>query len=589
MQVSVEYDDLSRLEEGEFLNDNLIGFYLRHLEHELEEENPDLASKTYFFNSYFYGSLTSLPKGQKTVNFDKVQSWTRKVDLFTKDYIIVPINESAHWYLAIICNLPALDRTPLDTDLTEPDNSDFVEKKVPENLIVNNSAPLSTDTTESFAELSLDNKGDSPPNEEQRRAVSMIEPEEEMLFDVAEKPESSISKYENRKITTASKKAKRKSVAPAVTHIDPSKPAIITFDSLGNPHGTVIRHLKQYLYEECKAKRGGMELDIGQIKGINARAIPLQRNFSDCGLYLLGYIQKCLQDGPKKFISKIIKREYNDDDWSSLEPSQFRTRMREHIQSLYQEQKSEQRGKAQDKAKTPASSPLGDQAKHQKPDVVNYGLQCPSNLPSPTRNDALKHARRIDEGADDSHNSPSNLSSPTRNDALKHARPIDESADDSHNMKRHKKTHNKAEHSEDRSSSPAKDSPSTIQEDPSLIVLGSQSQSQSQPFAASSQPLANSTFTRQPQLRNSLELPDEIEDSQPNEASLEIIDTRTEVKAPLIKAGTPDLTRRGTSSSPPSLAEERQEEGTKRRKKRRKSERDMPPAQHANEVIDVDV
>lgn len=38
----------------------------------------------------------------------RVQRWTSKVDLFSKRYIIVPINESLHWYLAIIYNPSAL-------------------------------------------------------------------------------------------------------------------------------------------------------------------------------------------------------------------------------------------------------------------------------------------------------------------------------------------------------------------------------------------------------------------------------------------------------------------------------------------------
>lgn len=33
----------------------------------------------------------------------RVKSWTKKVDLFEKDYLIIPINERAHWFLAIVC------------------------------------------------------------------------------------------------------------------------------------------------------------------------------------------------------------------------------------------------------------------------------------------------------------------------------------------------------------------------------------------------------------------------------------------------------------------------------------------------------
>lgn len=33
----------------------------------------------------------------------RVKTWTKHVNLFEKDFVIVPINENAHWFLAIIC------------------------------------------------------------------------------------------------------------------------------------------------------------------------------------------------------------------------------------------------------------------------------------------------------------------------------------------------------------------------------------------------------------------------------------------------------------------------------------------------------
>lgn len=39
----------------------------------------------------------------KRNGFDIVKSWTRKVNIFEKDFLIVPINEDLHWYVAVIC------------------------------------------------------------------------------------------------------------------------------------------------------------------------------------------------------------------------------------------------------------------------------------------------------------------------------------------------------------------------------------------------------------------------------------------------------------------------------------------------------
>lgn len=33
----------------------------------------------------------------------RVKNWTRNVNIFEKDFLIIPINKNAHWYLAIVC------------------------------------------------------------------------------------------------------------------------------------------------------------------------------------------------------------------------------------------------------------------------------------------------------------------------------------------------------------------------------------------------------------------------------------------------------------------------------------------------------
>lgn len=36
--------------------------------------------------------------------YNRVKRWVRDVDIFSKDYLIVPINQSAHWYIVLIQN-----------------------------------------------------------------------------------------------------------------------------------------------------------------------------------------------------------------------------------------------------------------------------------------------------------------------------------------------------------------------------------------------------------------------------------------------------------------------------------------------------
>lgn len=65
------------------------------------------------FNSFFYRRLSSAPipsaveqaverKIRKT-GYDLVRTWTRKSNIFEKDFIVIPICENLHWFLAIIC------------------------------------------------------------------------------------------------------------------------------------------------------------------------------------------------------------------------------------------------------------------------------------------------------------------------------------------------------------------------------------------------------------------------------------------------------------------------------------------------------
>ncbi|KAF8908964.1 hypothetical protein CPB84DRAFT_1843311 [Gymnopilus junonius] len=97
--VNITNADLGRLEPGEFLNDTLIEFGLKFWLKELEQTNPELASQIHIFNSFFYKKLNQKDPQQA---YESVRKWTSKFDIFQKKYIIVPINEHLHWYLAII-------------------------------------------------------------------------------------------------------------------------------------------------------------------------------------------------------------------------------------------------------------------------------------------------------------------------------------------------------------------------------------------------------------------------------------------------------------------------------------------------------
>jgi len=103
-RAPVDFDDLLRLDNGNFLNDNLINFYMKCVLRSSPfnyltfsswaYDNANLPpNKVYFFNTYFYNSLSKPQKDQRGINYRAVERWTANEDMFNYDYIVVPINE----------------------------------------------------------------------------------------------------------------------------------------------------------------------------------------------------------------------------------------------------------------------------------------------------------------------------------------------------------------------------------------------------------------------------------------------------------------------------------------------------------------
>ncbi|KAG2362691.1 hypothetical protein BDR07DRAFT_1460735 [Suillus spraguei] len=98
--LNIMGSDLNRLRPHEFLNDTLIEFGLKLWLSDLKEQNPELAEQIHVFSSFFYKKLNN--KKSLDEGYQSVKKWTSRVNIFSKKYIIVPINENLHWYLAII-------------------------------------------------------------------------------------------------------------------------------------------------------------------------------------------------------------------------------------------------------------------------------------------------------------------------------------------------------------------------------------------------------------------------------------------------------------------------------------------------------
>ncbi|KAJ9660611.1 hypothetical protein H2201_006869 [Coniosporium apollinis] len=363
----VEFGDLERLDDGEFLNDNIISFYILLKEHEARQSG--LSDRTvYSFNTYFYSQLA--PKGQKGINYAAVQRWTAKDDLFNYDYIIVPVNEDAHWYVAIICNLPNISRVfhsgPKEDDVSSAKDPEVEE--LGSRVITATSSPVRPakfDDADNDAQpqkngvfedavsrMSIDSDNNNGPrgqidvDTEPAVANTTGLPHEESAEwpdptenepPKASSPFRSEDAAEETKSAKRAKKSPRKKQKPVGKKYDPSDPVIIILDSLGVAHNKTARNLKDYIIEEGKAKRS-LDIDIKDLEAMTARNIPLQDNFCDCGLFLLGYVEKFLQN-PTEFVRKVLTRDMDaEKDWPEMDPRQMRHNIREILQQEYKKQ-----------------------------------------------------------------------------------------------------------------------------------------------------------------------------------------------------------------------------------------------------------
>lgn len=66
----------------------------------MENELASQAAQTHVFSPHFF---TALEKCTQEMSAGELGRWTKNINLFSKDFIVVPIIEPAHWYLGIIC------------------------------------------------------------------------------------------------------------------------------------------------------------------------------------------------------------------------------------------------------------------------------------------------------------------------------------------------------------------------------------------------------------------------------------------------------------------------------------------------------
>ncbi|XP_037129468.1 sentrin-specific protease 7-like isoform X1 [Syngnathus acus] len=224
-RITVTKEDLACLESGQFLNDVIIDFFLKFLL--VEVGARAMAERSHIFSSFFFKHLSRRQNSSdgsavvldQYMRHRRVKTWTRHVDIFSKDFLFVPINEEAHWYLAVICF----------------------------------------------------------PGQDGRH-------------------------YEHRTSGTRSRSL-RSAQPPACTEqgctrkITSTQPCILVMDSLNvGQHENACKLLRDYLQVEWEERKGLHRVFTADSMHSYSCSVPQQDNSSDCGLYLLQYVESFFQN-----------------------------------------------------------------------------------------------------------------------------------------------------------------------------------------------------------------------------------------------------------------------------------------------------
>ncbi|XP_023294312.2 uncharacterized protein LOC111677422 isoform X1 [Lucilia cuprina] len=340
--ISINTEDYMCLATDQYLNDIIIDFYLKWVHDNVIPEAQK--ERTHIFSTFFYKRLTTLTRhthhdkdGGKLTPAQKrharVQNWTKNVNLFEKDFIVIPINEQSHWFLAIIC-FPRL-KGPVTFDTNTPVELQPIKKNKGKkvSLQIGNTTITPLSKRDSASVLSeICGVGDDDSERDEAEGDDSDLASEDSDFD---NTSSSTTLNSSQPATPLIP-----GTATTSTHQPIKQPLILIFDSLaGASRSRVVATLRDYLTCEYKIKMTGAPLHTFNKDNMPGHCVkvPQQNNFTDCGLYLLQYVEHFFKD-PIRDYRVPIKQLAQWFDTLTV------TRKREDISNLLQKLMNERNG-----------------------------------------------------------------------------------------------------------------------------------------------------------------------------------------------------------------------------------------------------
>nr|CUU97455.1 hypothetical transcript [Hymenolepis microstoma] len=274
--VFLTYADIECLAPGMFVNDTIINFYLKYLYY--EQFSDQQRHSTHLFNSFFYSKLCAAHPETNSNDEERdvvmarhkaVATWTRRSDIFTKDYIIIPINENLHWFLGLVC-YPWMVGMVSYNKLYSEYNYDQCQL-VPD-----------------FADTTFDPNVGDIGNEEIRVLPTDAQAE-------------AFNRWRRRRLAWLRKRGIN------------AMPCILLFDSLASQHRVGNLHkIRSYLQAEWDVRRserdGEMVFNKDTIRGFSPR-VPGQGNLVDCGIFLLHYVEMFFKRPVKSYTREYFQNE----------------------------------------------------------------------------------------------------------------------------------------------------------------------------------------------------------------------------------------------------------------------------------------
>lgn len=304
--VTINRGELARLEPGEFLNDSLIELGLKIWLNNLRERDPNLVDQIHVFSSFFFKKLDG-GRG-KGCEYDKVKKWTAKFDLFSKKFIVIPINEHLHWYLAIICFPEFVLKAPPTHLSTQPTRVTRSSDAAAAAQAQERRASLESDIPNVDQSSTIDVEAGSPTepgrmeidnelaDQSQKMAIDSTTPPEipsdAMIVDANPNDNGSESEVLDMTNDTGEDQAAPQPIVDEKSQ----KTWILILDSLGGKHPRTIRLLREYLQAEALERHKAV-VEIKDAKSSGGfvedkhLAVPVQPNWCDCGVYLLHYVE----------------------------------------------------------------------------------------------------------------------------------------------------------------------------------------------------------------------------------------------------------------------------------------------------------